>query len=186
MKWFTSDLHFGHKRIIDYCHRPWNNLEEMANGLIANINSVVSKDDDLYILGDLSFYGTGRTSDLVRKINGNKVLVRGNHDSIGTVEKAIAVGLVDVIKSGVMDLGPYRVNISHYPYRGDSGPEDRYPERRLPDDGNWLLHGHVHETWRIKPEERMINVGVDVWNFMPISELDVIRLIEGAKNEGIN
>ena len=51
---------------------------------------------------------------------------------------------------------------------GDSGEEDRYVDRRPADDGGWLLHGHVHERWRW--HRRMINVGVDVWDYRPVAE----------------
>lgn len=59
---FTSDLHLGHKNIIQYCHRNATNcgidfetLEEMDNFLIRKWNMKVNDDDEVYILGDFSF-----------------------------------------------------------------------------------------------------------------------------------
>src|ERR1700723_2105463 len=74
-----------------------------------------------------------------------------------------------------MRLGPFLV--SHLPYMddSDSGYNARYPQFRPKDNGEWLLCGHVHDSWKTK--NRMINVGVDVWNFTPVpyEELLAIR-----------
>jgi calcineurin-like phosphoesterase family protein len=67
----------------------------------------------------------------------------------------------------------------HRPYRGDSGDVERYSRFRPVDEGMWLLHGHVHDKWR--REGRMINVGVDVWDFTPASERDIIALIQESQ-----
>lgn len=70
------------------------------------------------------------------------------------------------------NVGGGQVNavLSHYPYRGESqeGREDRYQWLRPEDRGFPLIHGHVHEKWRING--RMFNVGVDVNGFEPVSE----------------
>lgn len=80
----TSDLHFGHKRILDFCKntRQWNNVDEMTEGLIDNWNNTVSSADTIYILGDLSFYTRAKTEAILQRLNGNKYLVFGNHDGV--------------------------------------------------------------------------------------------------------
>lgn len=60
------------------------------------------------------------------------------------------------------------VLLSHYPYEGDHTSDDRYKELRAPDEGLPIIHGHVHDSWRIRG--RQFNVGVDVNNFKPVSE----------------
>lgn len=55
MIWFTSDTHFGHTNIIEYCNRPFSCIEEMNGKIINNINSKVKHNDILYHLGDFSF-----------------------------------------------------------------------------------------------------------------------------------
>ena len=51
---FTSDTHFGHNNIIEYCKRPYTSVEEMDAALEKNWNEVVKPDDLVYHLGDLA------------------------------------------------------------------------------------------------------------------------------------
>lgn len=63
----------------------------------------------------------------------------------------------------------------HVPYHGDSHDRDRHVSHRPADEGGWLLHGHLHNTWLVR--ERMINVGVDVWDYAPVAELSLAALV---------
>lgn len=69
---------------------------------------------------------------------------------------------------------------SHYPYDGDSHDEDRYavlrPTRRGIGPPLPLVHGHVHGKWRVNG--RMFNVGVDVNDFAPVSEDEIVSWME--------
>lgn len=174
MRYFTSDLHFGHKPIIDYCARPWFSVEEMNRGLLKNINDVVKKDDLLYILGDFSFYPRVQNVEIVKSIICPVILIRGNHDHSGRIRD---VGFADVVDELDLFIGPNLVTLSHYPYRGDHTKEERYLDRRPKDVGQWLLHGHTHSTKRINRAERMIHVGVDAWQYSPVQEADIIKMI---------
>lgn len=78
--WFIADPHFGHKNIIAYENRPYGSVAEMDEDIIDKWNSVVSKHDKIYILGDLSFYDNSRTAQIVAKLKGKKYLILGNHD----------------------------------------------------------------------------------------------------------
>jgi len=55
---------------------------------------------------------------------------------------------------------------------------DKYAMWRPQDDGHWLLCGHVHDKW--KTMHKMINVGVDAWNFQPVSEVEIVRIVQGV------
>lgn len=61
MIFVTSDLHFGHKNIIQYENRPFKNIEEMDRKLIKNWNEIISENDTTYILGDFSWYKGEKT-----------------------------------------------------------------------------------------------------------------------------
>ena len=53
----------------------------MDANLIRMWNKTVSEDDLVYILGDFSFYDGEKTSNILKFLNGKKILVVGNHDS---------------------------------------------------------------------------------------------------------
>lgn len=79
--WFISDTHFGHKNIIEYCDRPFNNVEQMNKEIIKKWNKVVRGGDKVYHLGDFAFYNDkDKMTELVKKLNGDIYLIKGNHD----------------------------------------------------------------------------------------------------------
>jgi calcineurin-like phosphoesterase family protein len=74
------------------------------------------------------------------------------------------------------------VQLSHFPRAGESRPgyPDRYVRYRprpaaRPKDDAWLVHGHVHNGWTVN--ERQVNVGVDVWDFAPVSAETLLSVI---------
>ena len=79
MIYFTSDLHFGHKNILEYENRnikmDVKTIEEHDNKLIYSWNSIVKNNDLVFILGDLSFYNAETTNNIVKRLNGSKVLI---------------------------------------------------------------------------------------------------------------
>lgn len=79
---YISDLHFGHKNIIRYDNRPFSSVEEMDQTLIKNWNNVVTDQDFVYILGDISWYDEYKTVEIFKQLKGSKILIKGNHDYI--------------------------------------------------------------------------------------------------------
>lgn len=81
--WFTADLHFFHKNVIQYCNRPFNNIDQMNKKLIENYNLFVKEEDTCYFLGDLAMLGSSqiiKLTNIINKMNGKKILILGNHD----------------------------------------------------------------------------------------------------------
>jgi calcineurin-like phosphoesterase family protein len=179
--WFTSDEHYGHRNIIEYSGRPFANVDEMTRELIARHNAAVSKDDEVWHLGDFSL-DERLVPQILPQLKGRHRLVVGNHDrchpchkkSNGATRRYLLYGFETV--SFQVHMGPWLLN--HLPYVGDSSHEARYPEWRPKDDGRWLLHGHVHELWKVR--DRMINVGVDQWDYRPVAlnELEKMRTLQ--------
>lgn len=175
---FTADQHFGHRNIIDFCDRPFKDVDHMNETLIANWNDTVTPDDTVVVLGDFAMGKIDMTLKIVRRLNGTKVLVPGNHDRCwAPLPKAFEwraryfeAGF-DTITDAEMGQGlvvpdsPFVAN--HFPYAGDSREEERYADWRPLDEGDPLLHGHVHTAW--KQNGRQINVGVDVWDYRPVA-----------------
>lgn len=198
--WFTSDLHFGHARLLELSAgrgMAFASVEEMNETLVANWNSVVaSAEDVVWVLGDFDMHGKDASLALVSRLNGTKVLVSGNHDACwagvrdGWKQRSryLEAGFAAVMDFAVAKLPPLgpeasatRVLLSHFPYAGDSHDEDRYEQFRLRDEGVPLLHGHVHEAFR---ERRTatgtwgINVGVDHWDYRPVSAETLARHLD--------
>lgn len=193
--WLMSDPHFFHKNVIGMCNRPFKNVEEMNNALIENINRRVRKKDHLLIAGDFSFAGMEATKDIVSKINGYKIFVKGNHDR--KANRLLELGFDDVIENDFIRIGNHRVLVSHFPYHPISTYEKnekeevkcdfsfendrRYLHKRILDDGKtWLIHGHCHNAW--KQKGRQINIGVDVWNYAPVHHEKILELINAGPN----
>ena len=81
MIYFTSDLHLDYPKVIKNRNRPFDTVEEMNETLIANYNSLVSKKDTVYLLGDLTQkLEPQEANSLLSRLNGKKTLLIGNHD----------------------------------------------------------------------------------------------------------
>lgn len=197
--WFTSDLHFGHARIVDLCGRPFRAQDgspdpvAMAEWILGRF-SLVAEDDTLVILGDVAMGTIAETLPLVSRLPGRKILVPGNHDRCWSghgergaswLERYRAAGFVEIVDPGTdvvrIDLGGRLVALHHFPWRDRDPEDDRYAELRPRDDGGWLIHGHVHDRWRQRGQ--MINVGLDAWGGAPVSASALIALIEAGPAE---
>lgn len=200
MIWFTSDHHFWHKNIIRLSKRPFASLHEMHEHLIQEWNQRVKPQETVYVLGDFSFANKNMTEPIISRLVGKKIIVLGNHDR--HAQKMLDMGFQEVHENHFIEIGnKQKVYLSHFPFHPMIGyqktnegkvrttyPYDkvdtRYMHKRMVDDGEaWLLHGHVHNAWT--QNGRQINVGVDVWDFKPVSHEKILQLIEkGPKFDG--
>ncbi len=189
--WFTSDLHFGHRNISRYCGRPFpdtdEGVHEMDEALVARWNEVVAPNDAVWVLGDVALGLIDRSLAHVTRLAGTKRLVAGNHDRCWDGhhdrrridewrDRYQEVGFTTIDDWAELELDGRTIRLSHFPYRGDSHAEDRFESHRPVDDGTWLLHGHVHDTWR--QQDRQINVGVDAWSGRPVAAADLVSLLD--------
>jgi len=169
MIWASADLHLGHRAAIDMCRRPFKDINEMNKVLIGNINSMVSKRDTLYLLGDVSYrIPTSEADELISQINGKKILLLGNHDK-RNYDPRLFEDIRDFIEIGHNGV---RVSMMHYPMM--SWPKSHY--------GSVHLHGHIHSTgeYNLQMREqgiRRYDVGVDANGFCPVSLDNVFRFM---------
>ncbi len=186
MIFLSSDHHFHHANVITYCKRPFSSVEEMNEEMVKRWNGVVKPEDTVYYLGDFSL-AQRAVPEFGPRLNGIKHLFMGNHDHCHPCHKSKAegkrkiyydAGFKTIEMHGELEVAGQKVTISHMPYWPDQlteGYEMKYKEFRPTNQGLWLLHGHVHEKW--KTNGKMINVGVDAWNFYPVAIDDIATLI---------
>jgi calcineurin-like phosphoesterase family protein len=178
---FTSDQHFYHHNIINYSNRPFQNVGEMNDEIINRYNSIVGVDDVVYHLGDFAF-NHKVIPGLLGRMNGKKHLISGNHDRTHPIRSKHKKFIVDYMAYGFssvqekleLKIGDRMFLLQHLPFFKENG-DQRFPDWRPKDNGQWLLCGHVHEKWLFS--DRMINVGVDQWNFYPVSESKILDLV---------
>lgn len=164
--------------------------------LADNWDNTVGRKDQVFVLGDLAMTNTRKgmepVLDWFRARNGEKILVPGNHDPIHAMHSDShkwddayreVFKAVELFKRRTIKLcnGTTRdVMLSHYPYLGDRDAEDRDPQYRLRDCGNWLLHGHLHS--HPSPLHtigtRQIDVGVDAWKMAPVALETIVAMID--------
>lgn len=182
--WFTSDIHFCHKNVIDYCSRPFKSVDEMNKALVRRWNAMVKSQDTVYCLGDFSM-NANRMRDFAPLLNGQKFLIPGNHDEVfwggKKLQKYLDAGWTVLPKHNRRFVGPFVVQMAHMPYGDEEAKkyDTRYFEYR-PQKGNedMLLHGHQHCKY-LKNNDR-IDVGIDT-NFRLYSEADIIKLIKDKR-----
>jgi calcineurin-like phosphoesterase family protein len=178
----VSDTHFGHAGVCRFTHgdtgvkiRPWTNPDEMDEAMVELWNERVGKNDKVYHLGDVVI--NRKSLGIMRRLNGDKVLIRGNHDIFRD----------DEYRKYFRELRAYHVMngmiLSHIPIHPES--LGRFGTN---------IHGHLHAN-RVK-KMRGVNVKtgemlysdeidtryhcvcVEQTDFAPILFEDVIKRIE--------
>jgi calcineurin-like phosphoesterase family protein len=149
---FTSDTHFGHGGALGLFRRPFGSVAAMDAALVRAWNETVGGSDEVWHLGDFAIrQSPARMAALLGRLQGRKRLVRGNNDGD---ETAALAGWLEVVAQRELVLDGVRLVLTHIPLV-------RVPE------GTINLHGHSHG--KRKPRPGWIDVGVDVWNYRPIS-----------------
>lgn len=146
MNYYIADLHFGHHAVLQFDRRPFADTKEMEKVLIDNWNNTVQKKDTVYILGDFCWGKAEEWVRLLRRLNGRKELIQGNHDLTSYPVE---------LKQLLTDIKPYKeisdngrkVLMCHYPmlFYKHSNNSDYY-----------MLCGHVHVTKENDYLERFI------------------------------
>ncbi len=183
MLFFTSDLHFGHEKIIKACRRPFSSVEEMNGKLVENWNATVGAHDEVYILGDFALrLEMPQIHEILEQLNGRKHLIFGNHDhEIARHRYFFRDVFVSMRDLYLMRLPSYdkRLILCHYPmmfWCGDYDPKFVH------------LYGHIHNNahdiaWA-SHLRNAYNVGVDVNGYRPVSIDEILEKIR-AHNDAL-
>lgn len=181
--WYTSDNHFNHLNIVQYCGRPFvlkdpskcircygtgiwpsdpewpcvhPDVDAMNEEMVLRWNECVQPGDTVRHLGDLFLGPKAAAEPIIRRLNGCINLVKGNHDT-QTNAGFRSMG-VEPRKSDTINVGGLRILLTHRP------PTDLT-------DYDMALCGHVHGAWKEREVQgkRVLNVGVDVRGFRPVT-----------------
>ena len=134
MEYVIADMHFNHNNIIKYCNRPFENVQEMNEYIISKWNEDVSKNDIIYVLGDVGFGSTENLGNIINRLNGNKILILGNHDRKRSINSWRNLGFQEVHKKPIT-VG--NAIFSHEPIKVD--------------ENTLNIFGHIHN--KPYPEE---------------------------------
>lgn len=167
---FTSDLHLGHKNIL-LSRQQFASIDEHDEFIIRQWNKKVHKNDNVYILGDLSFRAEHPISYYLSRMKGKKHLIVGNHDSYWMKhvdEMSAFFDTVEYLKTIKFDKK--LITLCHYPLL--EFPGSRYMEQK----SSYLIHGHIHDTKDMevyghikKYQLHALNAGVDINGFEPVT-----------------
>lgn len=182
--YFIADLHLGHKNCIRFDNRPFEDIQEHDNVIITNWNATVKKDDDVYILGDVTWHNAQKTIEILQRLNGAKHLIKGNHDGRMLKSAKLRDEFVEITDYKELKLDDNKgIVLCHYPIPCF---KNHYY--------NWYhLYGHVHVSteWKLmekvkqEMEEKykfpckMYNVGCMV-QYMNYTPKTLEEILEGA------
>ena len=160
----TSDHHFSHKKICEYCSRPFNSTEEMNESLIKSWNEIVPEEGIIFHLGDISFK-PNELITLLYRLNGKIYFLSGNHDlDIKNVSSLIDKNKFELLDDVVqLKVGGFEFILCHYPLMS------------WPGIGREVLHlhGHTHNT--LKYHKLAKDIGVDTNNYKPYKLKEVFN-----------
>jgi len=144
--YFIGCTHFGHEAMYRFLRadgtrvRPWASAAEGDAIMAANWNNTVSKGDKVYVMGDVAF--TPKDLKILGYLNGTKILIKGNHDTLQLSQ--YAKYFKDVRAYHKLD----NEVLSHIPIH----PVSLWRAKR---NASWLnIHAHLHA------EEVMLCEGV--------------------------
>lgn len=148
-----SDTHFGHNNVIQYCKRPFKDINHMDTIMVQNHNEVIG-DRRYFHLGDWAFKGKNYKRELAPRLGGHGVLIRGNHDLNTTVS---------VQEFGFKEA--YREAEGRFIETGKTFYMSHIPNKEKAKLYDYHFCGHVHLLFAMSGNT--INVGADIWDYKP-------------------
>ena len=172
MVWVWSDQHYGHNNILEFSNRPYPNLELMHECMLLNHNDYVDHGDICIWVGDVAFLNTTETNELIRKHNGYKILILGNHDISKSNVKNLDFDEIHLLKHINFEYGygkTYDFLFTHYPCKHKDLNERTFN-----------IHGHEHVAHMYTNTHQHINVNCELHGYKPIS---AVALAEYARKK---
>lgn len=188
--YFTSDTHWSHTNILNFCDRPFTSIEEMDEELIKRWNNVITNNDIVFHLGDFCFAGPQRWNQILKKLNGKKYLIIGNHDMQYIAKDTFMSETVNYFEGIYQQMNifidDWHIYLNHYPFLAYGGA---YNAKRKVGQ----LFGHVHyyngsqgldcsRLTDLFPYQ--YDVGVDNNDFTPVSWVKIKSIFESSGENG--
>ena len=179
---FTGDLHFGHKNVLTFDNRPFATVDEMDAELIRRWNNKVGKGDLVYVLGDLIWKSRNNDAPaLIKSLNGQIILIKGNHDRFlhNSKAKAALAGIKDYddICVTLEDGTQRRVIIAHYfipMYIGHRyNAIHLHAHSHFSDEADFEID-FAEQLNRMGCQNEIYNVGCMYWNYEPVTLDEII------------
>lgn len=166
--YFTADLHFGHKKVIEFSRRPFRDVEEMDMEIVRRWVVSVKRSDRVFVLGDISLtkeivYVQG----LLSQLPGQKFWILGNHDH-EKERKAYYKYFQKLDKMMEVKIEGQQLVLCHYAML--TWNRSHF--------GSFMLHGHSHGTFKYPYPARIADVGVDCWDYAPVSYPEIKKKLE--------
>ena len=190
---FFADTHFGHGNALAFDNRPFKTIEEHDRGLTERWNAAVGPDDEVFILGDISWHNATKTNEILRELNGKKHLIIGNHDKKLLKNRDFQAFFMEITDYKELPYGEKKgIILSHYPI----------PCFNNHYYGWYHLYGHVHISFewnmmeRVKYEMetlydkpcRMFNCGamLDYMDYTPRTLEEILERQKENREVGMN
>lgn len=158
MQYFSSDWHLGHANIIKYDKRPFKNVSHMDDTIITEHNNIVTEADDFYFLGDFCMGDTSNIETYLARVRGKKYFIKGNHDKKATIDLYKKYGTY-LGSLAEIDVDGTSIVLCHYAMRVWNKSHR----------GSYHLYGHSHGSLPEDPNSLSFDVGVNSWDYKPIS-----------------
>lgn len=144
MRYYIADPHFFHGALnTKMDRRGFESVEAMNEYMLRQWNRKVRKNDEVVILGDLSWGKAEETNELLERLNGRLYLIQGNHDRFLKNKDYNAGRFVWIKPYEELQDNKRKVILCHYPIMCYNG------QYRVDENGNpkvYMLYGHVHDT----------------------------------------
>jgi calcineurin-like phosphoesterase family protein len=177
---YTSDEHLNHKNIIRNCQRPWDTsrrgCELMTKHIIEQQNDLLRPGDTIYHVGDWAWGSKSniRAYELLMQRLRDDVthhLILGNHDKLNPFTY-VELGFASVHTALQIKIGKYDAYLIHDPSAWTVLPRDSI-----------LVCGHIHGLFKALPDKHTVNVGVDVWDFKPVTQEEILGVLNLSQGE---
>lgn len=167
MIYYIGDMHLGHKNVIKYDNRPFETVEEMDVVLIENWNSVVTEDDNVYIIGDFIYRSSHAAIYYLKQLKGHKHLIIGNHDFKTLEDEKACLYFDSIERLGYVKDGDIDVVMCHYPIAEWNG-------KRRKKNKAYHVYSHIHNRKNptydyMKKQVGALNAGCMINNYIPVT-----------------